>query len=89
MSETVMQCRPGCAACCIYPSISSAIPGMPGGKPPMVPCIQLTADLKCALFGQPSRPAVCSGFKPEEILCGNSNEEAEKNFSWLLSLPLK
>ncbi|MGL4778393.1 MAG: YkgJ family cysteine cluster protein, partial [Aeromonas veronii] len=24
-----MECRSGCAACCIAPSISSAIPGMP------------------------------------------------------------
>ncbi|HNM56919.1 MAG TPA: YkgJ family cysteine cluster protein, partial [Thauera aminoaromatica] len=24
-----MDCRPGCAACCIAPSISSPIPGMP------------------------------------------------------------
>ena len=28
-----MECRSGCAACCIAPSISSAIPGMPDGKP--------------------------------------------------------
>ncbi|HNF77692.1 MAG TPA: YkgJ family cysteine cluster protein, partial [Thauera aminoaromatica] len=26
-----MDCRPGCAACCIAPSISSPIPGMPHG----------------------------------------------------------
>lgn len=89
MSETAIQCRSGCAACCIFPSISSAIPGMPDGKPAMVPCLHLTADLKCALFGKPSRPAVCSGFKPEAIICGSSNEEAEKNFRWLLGLPLK
>ncbi|MDP3170542.1 MAG: YkgJ family cysteine cluster protein, partial [Polaromonas sp.] len=24
-----MNCRPGCGACCIAPSISSPIPGMP------------------------------------------------------------
>ncbi|MEO6656902.1 MAG: YkgJ family cysteine cluster protein, partial [Arenimonas sp.] len=24
-----MSCRPGCGACCIAPSISSLIPGMP------------------------------------------------------------
>ncbi|HNV09555.1 MAG TPA: YkgJ family cysteine cluster protein, partial [Dokdonella sp.] len=28
-----MSCRSGCGACCIAPSISSPIPGMPNGKP--------------------------------------------------------
>ncbi|MCR3872443.1 YkgJ family cysteine cluster protein, partial [Pseudomonas aeruginosa] len=28
-----MQCRAGCGACCIAPSISSPLPGMPAGKP--------------------------------------------------------
>ena len=28
-----MNCREGCGACCIAPSISSPIPGMPHGKP--------------------------------------------------------
>jgi Fe-S-cluster containining protein len=27
-----MPCRNGCGACCIAPSISSPIPGMPHGK---------------------------------------------------------
>jgi Fe-S-cluster containining protein len=27
-----MDCRAGCGACCIAPSISSPIPGMPDGK---------------------------------------------------------
>ena len=36
-----MDCRPGCAACCIAPSISSPIPGMPHGKPAGVRCAQL------------------------------------------------
>ncbi|HFY5777145.1 TPA: YkgJ family cysteine cluster protein, partial [Salmonella enterica subsp. enterica serovar Typhimurium] len=27
-----MDCRSGCGACCIAPSISSPIPGMPYGK---------------------------------------------------------
>lgn len=46
-----MECRSNCAACCIAPSISSPIPGMPEGKPAGIPCIQLTPDLKCKLFG--------------------------------------
>ncbi|HAI50813.1 MAG TPA: zinc/iron-chelating domain-containing protein, partial [Enterobacteriaceae bacterium] len=28
-----MECRPDCGACCIAPSISTPIPGMPHGKP--------------------------------------------------------
>ena len=37
-----MECRIGCGACCIAPSISSPIPGMPDGKPAGVRCVQLT-----------------------------------------------
>jgi len=71
-----MQCRQKCAACCIAISISSALPGMPDGKPAGVPCIHLTDDLKCSLFNMPNRPKVCIGFKAERIVCGNSAKEA-------------
>lgn len=73
-----MECRTGCGACCIYPSISSAIPGMPLGKPAWVKCIQLTDELTCAIFDHPSRPDVCKGFKADELFCGNSAEDARK-----------
>jgi uncharacterized protein len=69
-------CRPGCGACCIAPSISSPIPGMPGGKPANVRCVQLTADLRCVLFGLPGRPAVCTSLKPSIGMCGGSAGEA-------------
>ena len=78
-----MECRSGCGACCIYPSISSPIPGMPNGKPAGVHCIQLADDLSCKIFNSPNRPKVCGGFKPEKIICGNSAEEA---YSILASL---
>lgn len=71
-----MECRVGCAACCIVISISSPIPGMPNGKPAGVPCVQLTPDRKCALFGKPERPAVCSALHASVDMCGRSNEEA-------------
>jgi Fe-S-cluster containining protein len=71
-----MECRPRCAACCIAPSISSPIPGMPNGKPAGVPCIQLDEDLRCQIFGQPERPAVCGGLQPDEDMCGDSREQA-------------
>jgi Fe-S-cluster containining protein len=71
-----MECRSGCAACCIYPSISSSIPGMPNGKPAGERCVQLAHDLSCKIFNSPDRPKVCSGFRPEKIICGNSASEA-------------
>lgn len=71
-----MDCRPRCAACCIAPSISSPIPGMPNGKPAGIPCVQLTADLRCALFGRPERPAVCGSLQPSAVMCGDSREQA-------------
>jgi hypothetical protein len=71
-----MQCRPGCGACCIAPSISSPIPGMPHGKPAGVRCVQLRDDESCAIFGQPERPAVCVRLRPTPQMCGTSRAEA-------------
>jgi hypothetical protein len=71
-----MECRPGCGACCIAPSISSPIPGMPHGKPAGIPCVQLLPDYRCALFGRPERPAVCASLRPMDTMCGASREEA-------------
>ncbi len=71
-----MKCRLGCGACCIAPSISSSIPGLPSGKPAGVRCLQLTADKRCLLFGRPERAAVCSGLRPGAKMCGDSVEEA-------------
>jgi len=71
-----MNCRTGCGACCIAPSISSPIPGMPNGKPAGVRCAQLTADNRCAIFGEPARPDVCSRLRPSPAMCGASRDEA-------------
>ena len=71
-----MECRQGCGACCTAPSISSAIPGMPEGKPAGVPCVQLDPWLGCKIFGQPERPAVCSSFRPMQDVCGSHRQEA-------------
>lgn len=71
-----MDCRPGCAACCIAPSISSAIPGMPAGKPAGVRCPQLDEANRCRLFGQSERPAVCASLAPSPTMCGESAEQA-------------
>ena len=71
-----MHCRTACGACCIAPSISSPIPGMPAGKPAGVPCVQLDESMRCCLFGQPERPAVGVALRPEPLMCGAGREEA-------------
>lgn len=71
-----MECRAGCGACCIAPSISSPIPGMPGGKPAGVRCAQLSPDNRCLIFGRPERPAVCISLRPSPEMCGSSAAEA-------------
>jgi Fe-S-cluster containining protein len=76
LTDSVLSCRPGCGACCIAPSISTPLPGMPQGKPAGVRCSQLLDDLRCALFGDPRRPAVCSGLKPSGEMCGDTREHA-------------
>jgi hypothetical protein len=65
-----MECRPGCAACCIAPSISTL------AKPAGVPCRHLTADLRCTLFGTSERPSCCSGLQPSLEMCGEDREQA-------------
>ncbi|MDZ7852727.1 MAG: YkgJ family cysteine cluster protein [Halomonas sp.] len=69
-------CRPGCGACCIAPSISSPIPGMPDGKPAGVRCAQLDEANLCRLFGDPRRPTVCARFDYDPELCGKDRDEA-------------
>lgn len=73
---TEFSCRPGCGACCIAPSISSPIPGMPHGKPAGVRCVQLDTHNRCQIFGRPERPAVCGSLQPSDDMCGNTNEQA-------------
>ncbi|MEZ9892447.1 YkgJ family cysteine cluster protein [Vibrio lentus] len=74
-----MECRLGCGACCVAPSITSAIPGMPNGKPAGVRCIQLNEQNLCKLFGQSSRPKVCHQFKACPVICGKTGQEALDN----------
>lgn len=71
-----MDCRSGCAACCIAPSITSPIPGMPAGKPAGIPCVQLLPDLRCALFGRPERPGFCASLRPSDDMCGLDRDHA-------------
>lgn len=79
----IQSCRIGCGACCIAPSISSVIPGMPDGKPAGVRCIQLTLDNRCMLFNEPGRPLVCTDYSPTEEFCGTTQHDAMKNLQEL------
>ena len=76
-------CRPGCGACCIAPSISSVIPGMPQGKPAGVRCAQLTPDNRCGIHGLSGRPAVCEGFPADAEHCGSDREDALRRLAEL------
>lgn len=71
-----MECRESCGACCTAPSITSAIPGMPDGKPAGIRCVQLNEDNRCRIFGKPERPEVCGSLQPCQEMCGQNQEEA-------------
>ena len=72
-------------ACCIAPSITSPLPGMPQGKPAGVRCAQLMTDNRCAVFGTDERPSFCAGLKPSAEMCGDTREQAIR---WLNKLEL-
>ncbi|MBW8192282.1 YkgJ family cysteine cluster protein [Neiella marina] len=82
-SDQSITCRAGCGACCIVPSISSPIPGMPDGKPAGQRCIQLDEHNRCKVFGLASRPQVCLDFNARADTCGTSNSFA---FDHLIAL---
>lgn len=56
---------------------------MPQGKPAGVRCAQLLPDLRCAIFGDPRRPAVCASLKPSPGMCMESAEHALQGLLWL------
>lgn len=56
---------------------------MPQGKPAGVRCVQLLPDLRCAIFDDPRRPAVCASLKPSPGLCADSPAQALRGLSWL------
>ncbi|OFX55500.1 MAG: hypothetical protein A2046_10120 [Bacteroidetes bacterium GWA2_30_7] len=73
-----MECRLNCGVCCIIPSISSAIPGLPNGKKSGVVCPHLNTDYSCNIYNKPDKPKVCSDFKADILTCGNNRNEAIK-----------
>jgi Fe-S-cluster containining protein len=75
-----MDCQK-CGACCIAPSITSPMPGMPDGKPAGVRCLHLDERNLCVLFGRPERPAFCLGWQPGPDMCGAGFDEAMANIA--------
>lgn len=75
MVLTAMNCRK-CGACCIAPSITTAIPNMPSGKPAGVRCANLDERNECTLYGKAERPAFCLGWQPMSEVCGQAFDEA-------------
>jgi len=71
-----MQCRTDCGACCIAISIHLPFYGMPNGKAAGVPCVHLSPSMRCLLYGDARRPALCEAFMPELEFCGGNREEA-------------
>lgn len=65
-----MDCRMGCGACCIAPSIKAL------DKPAGVRCQHLTDEMLCAVFGRSERPQACGDFVPEMSVCGTSRNQA-------------
>lgn len=71
-----MQCRIGCGACCIAPSINEPFYGMPNGKKAGERCVHLNENNQCEIFGLTTRPAVCEQFQADVSVCGGSFAEA-------------
>ncbi len=71
-----MECRKGCGACCIAPSILHPFYKMPEGKKAGERCVHLDHDGLCQLFNSELRPGFCEDFMAEESVCGTSFEEA-------------
>jgi hypothetical protein len=67
---------PGCGACCIARRFRRS--------PNRLVCRAAPDDeWRCRIFGQPERPACCSGLQPSPEMCGLSREHALK---WLSEL---
>ncbi|NVK11774.1 MAG: YkgJ family cysteine cluster protein [Gammaproteobacteria bacterium] len=78
-----MECRIGCGACCIAPTINAPLPGMPNGKPAMIRCIHLSDENQCRIFESPDRPDFCARFKAEPSICGDTMDDAIERIKWL------
>lgn len=71
-----MECRAGCGACCIAPSINQPFYGMPNGKRAGERCGHLNEQNHCNLFEDRRRPKVCLQFQADPSVCGDNFAEA-------------
>lgn len=69
-----MECRIGCAACCVVLAIPGPYHGHPNGKPAAVRCVNLTDNNRCGIWD--SRPPVCRNFIARRDYCGGNDAEA-------------
>jgi Fe-S-cluster containining protein len=76
LPNIAMDCRPGCAACCIVISIHSPLPLAPFGKAAGVPCPHLDEKNYCLLFNHADRPDFCRQYQATAEFCGESTAEA-------------
>jgi hypothetical protein len=59
---------------------------MPHGKPAGVPCVQLDAQLRCKIFDQPERPAVCGQLQASLEMCGPHDDGGQFARTYLMRL---
>ncbi len=71
-----MECRSGCGACCIAPSITQPFYRMPEGKKANERCVHLDDQQRCRIFNDPRRPLCCAQFQPEESICLDNAAQA-------------
>ncbi|MDP0925511.1 YkgJ family cysteine cluster protein, partial [Klebsiella pneumoniae] len=69
--------------CCIAPSISSPIPGMPQVKTSIFRCVHLSNDKLCNIFGSELRPKVCGNLQPSTDMCST---DLDASITYLLHL---
>jgi len=76
-----MQCR-RCGTCCVAPDISSL------GKPVGERCRHLSETHQCGIYQE--RPAVCRGYRPDELcekIAAATLEERVARYLKLFGLP--
>jgi hypothetical protein len=79
-----MECRSNCGACCIAPSIHTAIPNMPNGKKAGEYCNNLDpVTFQCSIWGKENYPKLCGNFQACSEICGESRDEALINITHL------
>lgn len=62
---------------------------MPGGKPAGVPCVQLDDQLRCKIFDQPERPAVCGQLQASVEMCGPTDDGGQYARMYLTQLEIE